>query len=95
MVGQVFVADIDGSNVHALEGTYFGNSARWTGRPTTDSSRSSRPSPVSQSLTIAEADGSGATTLPLDRQINTARYLPDGRLAFIGSQEAGVALRRA
>ena len=41
------------------------------------------------SLTIAEADGSGSTKLPLDRQVNTARYLPDGRLAFIGPQEPG------
>ena len=42
-----------------------------------------------RSLSIAEADGSGATTLPLDRDVNTARYLPDGRLAFIASQGPG------
>ena len=89
MVGQVFVADVDGSNVHALDGTYSEiREMDWS----PDDRQLAIISTVAgePSLTIAEADGSGATTLPLDHQVNTARYLPDGRLAFIGPQEPGM-----
>ena len=87
-VGQVLVADVDGSNVHALDGTYSDiQGMDWS----PDDRQLAIISTVAgePSLTIAEADGSGATTLPLDHQVNTARYLPDGRLAFIGPQEPG------
>ena len=87
-IGQVLVADVNGSNIHALDGTYYGlEEMDWS----PDDSQLAIISTVAgeRSLSIAEADGSGATTL--DRQVNTARYLPDGRLALIGSAEPGLA----
>jgi hypothetical protein len=87
-VGQVLVADVDGSNVHAVDGTYIDfQEMDWS----PDDQQLAIISTVDgvRSVSIAEADGSGAATLHLDRDVNTARYLPDGRLAFIGAQGPG------
>ena len=39
-------------------------------------------------ITMLPADGSAVTTLPIDRDVLSFTWLPDGRLAFIGAETA-------
>jgi dipeptidyl aminopeptidase/acylaminoacyl peptidase len=41
------------------------------------------------SVTVAMTDGSGDTTLPIDRDVWQIHYLPDGRLAVIAAERVG------
>ena len=82
-----FVADIDGSNVRELPGTYYDvTSIAWSPDDTVIgivSMVGARPA-----ITMLPADGSAVTTLPLDRDVRSFTWLPDGRIAFIGAETA-------
>jgi hypothetical protein len=85
--GQVryFVADIDGSDVRPLAGTYRNvSSIAWSPDDQVvgiTSTVDDRPG-----ITVMAVDGSEATTLPIDRDVLRFTWLPDGRLAFIGAE---------
>jgi len=82
---QLFVADLDGSNPHALMGEYLDLS--WT-QWSPDSQQIGIVSNVDGlgSLTVLEAYGSSAAKLPLGREVRTFWWLPDGGIAFTGAQ---------
>ena len=82
-----FVADIDGTDQRELAGTYRQpKSIAWSPDGSvvgTTSTVDGRPS-----ITFIPVDGSAPTTLPLDRDVLSFTWLPDGRLAFIGGETA-------
>jgi Tol biopolymer transport system component len=90
---QLFVAGIDGSDAHPLPGTYEGFTwVEWS----PDSRRVGIVSQVdgTQQLTILEADGSAARTVPLDREMLTFWWLADSRIVFTGAAEPGLVCRQ-
>jgi dipeptidyl aminopeptidase/acylaminoacyl peptidase len=83
----LFVADADGSDAHALAGTYSGYSwADWS----PDDRELAIVSMIDgrSSLSRVAADGSGTSVAPIDREVKIARYLPDGRLALIAAESS-------
>jgi Tol biopolymer transport system component len=85
---RLFVADADGSRLQPLAGTYDNlQGVDWS----PDGSHLVVASKVDAvgSATIVAADGTGATTLPLDREVKSAWYLPDGRLGLIAAETPG------
>ena len=83
---QVFVANGDGSNVHALPGHYTQiDEQDWSA----DSAHVGIRSQINgkSALTILSADGSDAKTLSPegDLDVSNFSFLPDGRIFFLGT----------
>jgi len=89
---QLFVANEDGSNVHPLAGTY--KDWTWT-EWSADSQEVGIVSTVNgdQAITWLRADGSGARTLALGRDVLTFWALADGRIALTAADEPGQVCR--
>ncbi len=86
---QLLVADADGSNAHPLAGTYEG----WTWTEwSPDGQRIgivSRGINGRQAISILDVDGSAVETVPLDREVLTFWWLPDGGFVFTGAESPG------
>jgi WD40 repeat protein len=85
---QIIVAGIDGSNRNALAGTYRDiGDVDWS----PDDTRLAIVSDVGglRSITVADADGSAAISLPLGRDVFQVSYLPDGRIAAMAAERPG------
>jgi WD40 repeat protein len=81
-------AAIDGANPTSISGTYANiGGVDWS----PDGTELAFISEVSGfgSITVTKTDGSGDTTLPIDRDVWQIHYLPDGRLAIIASERVG------
>ena len=87
-----FVADVDGSNVRELAGTYRQvRSIGWSPDDTVVSIISMVDGRMA--VTLLPADGSPGTTLPIDRDVLSFSWLPDGRIALIGAETPDVLCR--
>ncbi len=81
---QIVVADQDGSNVHALPGTYLEFSEiDWS----PDGNQIAIVSTIHgvPSISILQTDGSGVTSLPLGLETHEFWYLPSGQILFKGT----------
>ena len=85
VAAPIVVTGIDGADPVPLVGEYYlVSSVDWSPDATELAIVSSvRGIP---SITVLQADGSGALTLPLGREIDQMWYLPDGRLAFMAAE---------
>ncbi|HEY8168734.1 MAG TPA: hypothetical protein VIF84_08465 [Candidatus Limnocylindrales bacterium] len=87
-VTQLFVADVDGSNMQVLDGQYAGLFEKdWSG----DGRQLAILSMVDAvpTLSILEADGSGSRTVDIDREVSTFWYQPDGGFVVKASEQPG------
>jgi hypothetical protein len=92
VASPIVVTQIDGSDPVSLAGEYREITfVDWS----PDSEELAIVSPVRgiPSITVLQADGSGAVTLPLGREVDQMWYLPDGRLVFMAAAEPGQACR--
>ncbi len=91
-VAQLFVANLDGSNVRPLAGTY--RDWTWT-EWSADSSKVGIVSTIDgdRAITWLPIDGSPATTLDLGHDVLSFWPLADGRIAFTGAEQPGDACR--
>lgn len=84
----LFVSGVDGSDAHQLPGTFAG----WTWAEWSPDGREigivSQIDGV-QTASVLAADGSGQRLLPLDREVLTFWWLPDGGIVFTGAQNPG------
>jgi Tol biopolymer transport system component len=88
VASPIIVTDIDGSDPVRLAGEYRDVSwPDWS----PDSKQLAIVSSVAgiPSVSVLQADGSGAQTLRLGRAVDQSWYLPDGRLALLASAEPG------
>ena len=91
---QLLVSNADGSNVHPLLGSYSG----WTWTEwSADSQEVGIVSTLAgvQTISMLKADGSGARTLDLGRDVLTFWPLADGRIALTAADQAGGICRPA
>ena len=85
--GKLYVANSNGSNIRPLAGTYWSATEK-TWSP--DGTAIAIVSPVNgrSSVTIVNADGTGAATLDPGVEVHNVSYLPDGRIVFLGVGKA-------
>lgn len=84
-VSQLFIADADGSGVRPLPGTYQDwNWSEWSpdGRELGIVARHE----ARQTLHVLAVDGSASTPVPIDRDVLTFYWLPDGGFVFTGAE---------
>jgi hypothetical protein len=91
-ISQLFVANADGSGARPLPGTYEALTwVEWS--PDSRKLGIVSQADASPQLTILEADGSAVRTVPLDRELLTFWWLPDGRIVFTGAAQPGLTCR--
>ena len=89
-IRNLYVEGVDGSDRTTLAGDYrFISGLEWSPDGSTIAIIADDEGVAS--VTLAASDGSGATTLPLHRNVRDLRYLPDGRLALIAAEKPGEA----
>ncbi len=89
-LSTIVVEDLDGAHRTTLAGTYrFIGASEWS--PDGSKIAFLADEKGVASIHVAATDGSSVTTLPLERDVITLRFLPDGRLVFIAAEQPGQA----